>query len=155
MGLLASPDAALLTLLAGIALMYFEANRPGSILPGCLGALLTLVSLFALFQHTLHPRAGVFLAGGVALTMAGIFRPTRNLLVAAGALTLGYGLVTLFAPPDRLHIPTVFVFAVGFCFSTAWLGRVALLARRNKRQSIAIRSAAGSPKVDWKNTFQR
>lgn len=148
-GLLASLDVALFTLLTGIALVYFEANRPGSILPGCLGVLLILLSVDSLLSHRLYPLALVYVAAGTALTVAAIFRPTLNLLAAAGALTQAYGLAALFAPPAQLHRAPALLFAAGFCFPTAWLGRVALLARRNKRQSNLNRYGFGSPKVDW------
>jgi len=148
-GLLASTDVALFALLAGLGLIYFEANRPGSILPGCLGVLLILLSVDSLLSHRLYPLALVYVAAGTALTGAAIFRPTLHLLAAAGALTQAYGLATLFAPPAQLHPASALLFAAGFCFPTAWLGRVALLARRNKRQSNLNRSGLGSPKVDW------
>ncbi len=152
--LLANPDAALLTLLAGIGLIYFEANRPGLILPGCLGALLILLSLFAISQLRVQPMALLGLAASVVLTVAGIFRPSLNLFAAAGALTQAWAWSVFFAPARRPHPGIAFVFAAGFCFSTAWLGRVALLARRNKRQTTATRTALGLPKVDSKHTFQ-
>ena len=146
--LLAHPDAALVTLLAGILLLYLEANRPGWILPGCVGALLALLSVYALGGHALHRPALALIALGISLTLAEIFRPTRNLLAVIGFLALCAGLVTLVVPPARIHPATALVFAAIFCTSTLWLGRIALLARRNKRQSIASASAPRSRRVD-------
>ncbi len=148
MSLLASPDAALLVLLAGILLIYLEANRPGTILPGCLGALLALLSIHAISLQPQHSVSLLSIAAGVALTVGGIFRPTLNLLAVAGALAQAFGWMTLFAAPARLHPVTAVVFAAGFSFTTAWLGRMALLARRNKRVSGGRRSAPGLRKVD-------
>ena len=49
-----SPDAAALILTVSLALIAFELNRPGSILPGALGLLLSLLATASLAQH--HPR---------------------------------------------------------------------------------------------------
>ena len=49
-----SPNAGVLILTAGLALIALELNRPGSILPGALGLLLTLLAAASLEQY--HPR---------------------------------------------------------------------------------------------------
>ena len=47
------PDLFLVLLVAGILLVYVECNRPGWVLPGCLGTLLVLLSGYALARwHT-------------------------------------------------------------------------------------------------------
>ena len=131
----ASPDAALLTLVAGILLVYFEANRPGSILPGCLGALLTLLSIHALSQMPLRASALAVIALGLALLFTELFRPARNLFGALGAALLALGLRTLLQPfaPAHVHTPTAIVAGAGLVAVTLWLARIALRARRNKR----------------------
>ena len=50
-----SPNAAILIMTAGAVLIAIELNRPGSILPGALGLLLTLLAAASL--HAMHPSA--------------------------------------------------------------------------------------------------
>ena len=133
--LLANPDVGLLTLFTGILLLYFECNRPGSILPGCLGALLVLLSLHSLAQLPLRPTALLLLATGTTLLLLELAIPARNLLAAAGIALNTYALATLVElfSPAHVHLLTAIFTSVGFGVSTLWLARIALQARRNKR----------------------
>jgi len=133
--LLANPDVAVLTLFAGILLIYFECNRPGTILAGCLGALLVLLSLHALSQLPLRPAAVALAAGGTAFTLLELAIPARNLLAVGGIALITYALATLLEPfrPAHVHLFTALFVAVGFGVSTLALSRIALQARRNKR----------------------
>ena len=143
-----TPDVAVLTLLAGILLVYFEANRPGRVLPGCLGTLLILVSGHSLAQHPVHPAGLALVAGGLGLTLAPIFHPRYRLLAVAGGLLIAFGLFESLPSPARLTPFVAGLFAAVFCSSTVWLGQVALRARRNKRQSAAVRAVPAPRKVD-------
>jgi membrane-bound serine protease (ClpP class) len=131
----ASPDAALLSLFAGILLIYFECNRPGSIVPGCAGTLLALLSINAFAHMRLRPLALALVAAGIVLILAELKIPARNLIAATGSALLVVGLESLLQPfaPARVHTPTAIVSGVGFAASTLWLARIALCARRNKR----------------------
>jgi membrane-bound serine protease (ClpP class) len=136
--LLAFPDAAVLVLLAGILFVYLECNRPGSILPGCLGTLLILLSVDSLCRMPLRSTALALLASGLALLLIEIAVNARNLLAGAGILALIAGLASLLQPfaPARVHIPTAFVAGAGFGISTLYLAKIALRARRNKRSRL-------------------
>ncbi len=144
----ANPDATLLTLVAGILLLYLEANRPGSILPGCLGALLTLLSLNAFAHMSLRPSALAISTLGVALVFTELFRPARNLLATLGAALLTFGLRFLLQPfaPVHVHTPTAILAGVGLAAVTLWLARIALRARRNKRTLSSILSSPRDPR---------
>jgi len=133
-GLLVTPDVAVLTLLAGILLIYLECNRPGSILPGCLGALLLLLSFNSLHQLPLQPAALAFTAAGIALIVLAAFR-LRILFAALGIASLIYGLTTLIQPfaPAHVHLSTAIFSATVFGAATVYLASIALRARRNKR----------------------
>ena len=134
--LLATPDAALLAVVAGILLLYAEFNVPGTILPGCLGALSLMLGLFALSRMRLHPAAlGLALAGFALLLLALV--STHFLLPAALSLaTLTFSFLHLVDSPrygTAIHLPTALLTASLFSLSTLWLGRIALRARRNKQ----------------------
>jgi membrane-bound serine protease (ClpP class) len=139
-----NPDVALLILFAGVLLIYFECNRPGSVLPGCLGALLTLLAVNAFAHMPLRTSALALAAAGIILILAELAIPARNLAAAAGTALLILGLRTLVQPfaPARVHTPTAFVAGAGFAASTLWLARIALRARRNKRSLPSFGAAS-------------
>jgi len=139
-----NPDVALLTLFAGILLIYFECNRPGSILPGCFGALLTLLSVNAFANMPLRSSALVVAAAGIILIFAELAIPARNLVAASGTALLILGLRTLVQPfaAAHVHTPTAIVIGAGFTAVTLWLARIALRARRNKRSLPSFRAAS-------------
>ena len=134
--LLASPDAALLAVVTGILLLYAEFNLPGSVLPGCLGALSLMLGLFALSRLPLRPAALALALAGFALLL-GAIAAARFLFPAVGgsaALTLGFfGLVRTAPHSAAIQLRTALLAASLFSASTVWLGRVALRARRNKQ----------------------
>jgi membrane-bound serine protease (ClpP class) len=141
-----TPDAALLTLFAGILLIYLECNRPGWILPGCLGALLTLLAINAFSHMPLRPSALALTAVGAALVLAEVAIPAKNLAAAAGATLSVLGLRTLLQPfaPARVHTPIALVAGAGLAASTLWLVRIAVRARRTKRSLSPLSSIHGA-----------
>lgn len=140
----ASPDGALLTLFAGVLLIYFECNRPGTILPGCLGTLLTLLSVNAFDHMPLRASALAVAAVGIAFLLAEILKPSRNLLAAAGTILLIIGLRTSVQPFASAHVHTsiAVLTALGLATTSLWLTRIALRARHNKRSLSSLRSAS-------------
>lgn len=165
---LANPNFALATLLLGILLIYAEFNLPGAVLPGSLGALLTMLALFGLTRLALAPLAIAIAAAGVALLLISLRflrapsiaalhrdgreprRPISGLILAViSTSTIIYGLATL---NPSVH-PAVAI-ATGTIFSTVtlWLGRIALLARDNKRiphpRTTSINASTQSTGVD-------
>ena len=134
--LLATPDAALLAVLAGILLLYAEFNVPGTVLPGCFGMFLLMLGLFAFSRLPLHPAFLAAALAGFALLLLAIFIPHHLLPTALGWAMLTYSLIHL-VPPSRttrgIDLPTALFAASLFSAATVWLGRIALRARRNKQ----------------------
>ena len=139
-----SPDAALWTLFAGLLLVYFECNRPGSIVPGCLGALLILLALNGFAHMPLRPAGLALSAIGMLLILFEAVRPTWNLSAAAGTASLIGGFATLVQPfaTARVHTSTAIATGCGLAFSTLWLVRIAVTARRNKRSMRRLAPAS-------------
>jgi membrane-bound serine protease (ClpP class) len=135
LSLLANPDTALVTLLAGILLIYLECNRPGLVIPGCLGTLAVMLSLFSLHRLPLRSVSLALVAAGIALLLLELAIPARKLLATTGIAAIACGLATLLQPfaPAHVHTAAAIAFAVGFGIPTFCLSKVALLARRNKR----------------------
>ena len=134
--LLATPDAALLGVVAGILLLYAEFNLPGTVLPGCFGALSLMLGLFALSQMPLRAAALGLALAGLALTLLAVISTYFLLPTILGLATLTLGFLHLV---DRsrygtaIDLPTALLAACLSSLSTVALGRIALRARRNKQ----------------------
>ena len=138
--LLCSSDLALLALLAGVFLIYFEANRPGTIVPGCAGLLCVLLSLHRMAGWTIDPIGMALLFTSLLLLATGVACPARGLPALLAAVASAAGLSRLFAPPHRPHLAVAIFTAVLFACVSQRLGRMALIARRLKR---GVRPFAG------------
>ena len=143
--LLASPDAALLAVVAGILLLYAEFNLPGTVLLGCFGALSLMLGLFALSRMPLRPAAlGLALAGLTLILLA--LASTHFLLpTTLGLATLATSFLHLVERSrygTAIDLPTALVAASLFSATTVWLGRIALRARRNKHIPARVAASA-------------
>jgi membrane-bound serine protease (ClpP class) len=127
---LANPEHALLLLLAGILFIYAEFNRPGTIVPGCIGALSILFAMYGLLHLEVRRSGFGEIAFGLAILAAGIRFPLRGAIPGVACAVLAFGLTRVVIPPVS---PIV---ALGssavFCSVTYWLARVAVRARLNK-----------------------
>jgi len=132
---LMDPNLAVLVLVLGGLLIYIEFNAPGTIIPGALGTLLVLLSLFALNLLPLHYASGLLLIVAFALMLLEAKFPSHGVLAIAGIFCLVLGLLTLVngpIPEMRVHLSTALATGIGFGLITLWLVRIALIARRNK-----------------------
>jgi membrane-bound serine protease (ClpP class) len=129
-----SPNAAVLILTLGLLLIYYELNRPGSILPGAFGLLITLLSIAALAPYRINPNAIVLILLAIALLTHGLLRPTSIAVSAAATIALIFGLRTLIVPACCGHISTSIAIGCGLLLGvgTSVLTRVARRARVNK-----------------------
>jgi membrane-bound serine protease (ClpP class) len=135
LGALIDPDIALLTIVAGAFLIYLEFNTPGTIIPGALGTLLVLTSLFALNLLPLRLTSVMLLIAAAALLLLEIKAPSHGVLAGTGIVCLVLGALTLVAgpiPEQRVHFATALGAGTGFGVVTVFLVRIALRARRNK-----------------------
>jgi membrane-bound serine protease (ClpP class) len=83
-----SPNAAVLILTLGLTLIALELNRPGSILPGAIGLLLTLLAAASLATRHPQRKAVVWIVAFLVLLMLGT-RGKRESLVFGAAITAG------------------------------------------------------------------
>jgi membrane-bound ClpP family serine protease len=129
-----SPNAALLLLSAGLALIAFELNRPGSILPGACGLLLTLLAAAALLRC--HPRPWAMALSVIALGCLLVqLRRTLPLWAAALATAALVGSLAGLVPADRgarLHPAVTTLCGLILGAGITLLTRVARRARLNK-----------------------
>jgi membrane-bound serine protease (ClpP class) len=132
---LTDPNLAVLLLVLGGLLIYLEFNVPGTIIPGSLGTLLVLLSLFGLNLLPIRHTAILLLIAAVVLMVLETKFASHGMLALAGTISLVFGLATLVnssAPEMQVHTGTALGAGIGFgaiSFGLAW---IALRARRGK-----------------------
>jgi membrane-bound serine protease (ClpP class) len=129
-----SPNAAVLVLTAGLALIAFELNRPGSILPGALGLLLSLLAVGSLAEHHPRPEAAVEAAFCVALLLLQSRRRLSPVVVisATVALAVSVGYLLPRTPGPGISAWAALVSGLIIAAGTTVLTRIARRARQNK-----------------------
>jgi membrane-bound serine protease (ClpP class) len=132
---LTNPDIAVLLLVLGGLLIYLEFNVPGTVVPGSLGTLFVLLSLFGLnLLPVRHTAIALLLAAALLIVLEAKYGG-HGVLATAGVASLVFGLATLVdgpIPELRVHIATAVGAGLGFgaiSFGLAW---IALRARRSK-----------------------
>jgi len=132
---LTDPNLAVLMLVLGGLLIYLEFNVPGTIIPGSLGTLLVLLSLFGLNLLPIRHTAILLLIAAVVLMVLETKFASHGMLALAGTVSLVFGLATLVngpIPEMQVHTGTALGAGIGFgtiSFGLAW---IALRARRGK-----------------------
>ena len=130
-----NPDLAVLMLVIGGLLIYLEFNAPGTIVPGALGTLLVLLSLFALNLLPVHYTAVMLLLAAAVLLVLEVKFTSHGILALAGIVCLVLGMLTLVAgpiPQMRVHAGTAIAAGIAFGLITVFLVRLAVRARHNK-----------------------
>jgi membrane-bound serine protease (ClpP class) len=132
---LTNPDIAVLLLVLGGLLIYLEFNVPGTVVPGSIGTLFVLLSLFGLNLLPIRHTAIVLLLAAVMLIVLEAKFGGHGVLALAGVASLVFGLATLVdgpIPELRVHTATAVGAGIGFgaiSFGLAW---IAVRARRSK-----------------------
>lgn len=132
---LANPNIALLLLVGGALLIYLEFNIPGTIVPGAIGTVMVLLSIFALDFLPIRHTALLFLIAAAALIVMELKFASHGILAAFGIVCLAFGTLTLIdAPiPELVIHPWVAIsLCTAFGLITLFLTRLAMRARRNK-----------------------
>jgi membrane-bound ClpP family serine protease len=129
-----SPNDTVLILTTGLALIALELNRPGSILFGALGLLLSLLAAATLAQH--HPRLEPVLQfiGSIALLLLQARRPLLWIIPASATILLIFSIGTLLPPTVQPGISPWVALLCGLVLGVGitLLTRIARRARENK-----------------------
>jgi len=135
LGWLMDPNIAFLVLAVGALSIYAEFNHPGAIIPGVVGVIFVLLTLFAL--NLLPTRyASLWL-----IALAFVLFALEAKFVSHGVLTLGGiasltigGLLLVDGPIPEMRVKFIVALAVSLPFGliTAFLMSIAWRARRNK-----------------------
>ena len=135
LGRLANPNIALLLLVGGALLIYLEFNVPGTIVPGALGTVMVLLSVFALDLLPIRHTAVLLLLAAATLMLLEVKFASHGVLAIAGIACLAFGTLTLIdAPIPEMAIQPMLAISlcIGFGIITVILLRVAMRAQRNK-----------------------
>jgi membrane-bound ClpP family serine protease len=128
-----SPNAAVLLLTFGVALIAVELNRPGWILPGASGLLLTLLAAASLWLRHPDGFAVLLCLACAGLLLAQLRRPFGAGMAVVPTVLLEFGLRQLFpATAARVGAVVAIVCAVLLGGGTTVLTRIARRARKNK-----------------------
>jgi membrane-bound ClpP family serine protease len=129
-----SPNAAILFLTVGLALIAVELNRPGFVLPGAIGLLLSLLAAASLTEHHPRPGATLLLIASMLLLLSQA-RRTLLWIIPAGAtifliLSMAMLLPSTVEPGISLWVaaPCGLILGAGITVLT----RIARRARQNK-----------------------
>ena len=132
---LTDPNLAVLLLIVGGLLIYLEFNAPGTIVPGALGTLFVLISLFSLNLLPVRYTAVMLIVGALVLLVLEAKFASHGVLAGAGTVCLVFGLLTLVdgpIPELRVHPATAIAAGAAFGLITVFVVRLAIRARRNK-----------------------
>jgi membrane-bound serine protease (ClpP class) len=126
---LIDPNIIALLFLAGIAGIGYEIFHPGVVLPGALGAVALVTSLFGFSILPVSWAAFALLMLGIALLVIDVHVTSHGALTVAGLICLAVGSIMLFhnaPPPYHTSKPLVIGVAVGlgaiwaFAVGKAW-----------------------------------
>lgn len=115
------PNLISILFLAGLIGLIFEVLHPGVVLPGALGAVSLVISLYGF--SVLNPSWGgvVLVVLGVVLLVVDLHAVTHGVLTTGGLISLGFGLALLFQnQPSPFHVNTWLVAGIGIAIAGLW-----------------------------------
>jgi len=136
LALVSHPTVLFAMIFAGVLLIYAEANRPGSIVPGCVGLLLVLAPLPALLTPPVRPASAGLLSAGFVLCVLQAWIPIPWLATAAGIGGMAAGIARFYKGSVQPNPITGVLLSGILGVTTSYLATVALRARRAKRLTV-------------------
>ncbi|MGO4210730.1 hypothetical protein AB4Y89_05970 [Terriglobus sp. 2YAB30_2] len=136
LALVSHPTVLFVAIFMGVLLIYAEANRPGTIVPGCVGLLLVLAPLPALLTPPVRPASAGLLSAGFGLCVLQAWIPVRWLATVIGVGGMAAGIARFYDSSVQPN-PVAGVLLSGILgVTTSYLATVALRARRAKRLTV-------------------
>ena len=105
---LATPDIAVLLILAGVLGLYVEFTTPGVVVPGVVGAICLLLGFFSLQILPFSWLGLLLMLGGITLIVAEVFLSSYGLLFLLGVACFLIGGARLFDRPDLSDVNVSF-----------------------------------------------
>jgi membrane-bound serine protease (ClpP class) len=132
---LMDPNVAFILLAIGALALYAEFNHPGAVIPGVVGLIFILLSIFALNLLPTRFAALILIVVSFGLFALEAKFGTHGVLAIGGIVTLTLGgllLVDAPIPQMQVHLLTALAVSIPLGIITAFLMSIALRARRNK-----------------------
>jgi membrane-bound serine protease (ClpP class) len=132
---LMDPNVAFILLAVGLLALYVEFNHPGAVVPGTVGVVFIILAAFALnFLPVRFAALGLILAAFALFALEAKFA-THGVLTIGGIVLLTLGALLLVdapIPEMRVHVLTALAVSIPLGVITAFLMRIAWVARANK-----------------------
>ena len=135
LSMLMDPNIAFLLFALGSLAIFAELNHPGAVLPGVVGVIAILLSLFALNLLPTRYAALALLIAAFALFILEAKYATHGVLGIGGIICMIFGALFLVdgpIPEMRVHLFTALIVSVPIGLITIFLMTLALRARRNR-----------------------
>src|SRR5215469_9753044 len=132
---LMDPNVTSLVFLIGLFAVIAEFNHPGAVIPGVVGFIFILLSLFALHLLPTHYGALILILGAFVMFALEAKFQTHGVLGVGGAVAMVLGLLFLVdgpIPQMRVKWVTALSVSIPLALITIFLMTIALKARRNK-----------------------
>lgn len=129
MGPFHSPDAAYAAIIGGLLIGYGELLRPGTVVPGVVGASLVMLGIASLAERV-HLSGVSLCALAAILILADAWFRFRGMLAILGGVVLAFGAHEMTDPSMRWW--TAWCLSLPFSWITNTLLTIALQARANK-----------------------
>ena len=120
LNVLIDPNILPLLFLAGLAGIGFEIFHPGVVLPGALGAVALVTSLFGFAVLPINWGGVLLMLLGVALLVTDVFVTTHGALTVAGLISLAVGSILLFQNASGFHTSKPLVISVAVTLGAVW-----------------------------------
>lgn len=135
LNVLMNPSVTFLLFTIGMLLIYFEFNHPGGVVPGVVGVVLVLLSIFALNILPTRMGAVALIVGAFVMFALEVKYTSHGLLGLGGTVMMVVGGMLLVdgpIPEMRVGLLTALAVSLPFSAITLFLLNLAYRARRNK-----------------------
>lgn len=152
---ISDPNITLILMMIGIYGLLFEFLNPGALVPGTIGAISLLVSLYALAALPVDFVGVVLILLGIGLMVAEAFAPSFGILGIGGLVAFIFGATVLFdTDVPEFQVSLSFVAALGV-FGAGLTILVTRAGIRSFRQGVVTGSeeliGSAATVLDWKN----
>jgi membrane-bound serine protease (ClpP class) len=142
---LIDPNILPLLFLAGLAGIGFEIFHPGVVLPGALGAVALVTSLFGFSVLPINWGGLVLMLLGVALLVIDVHVTSHGALTVAGLISLAVGSIMLFSNASGFHTSKPLVISIAVALGVAWAFAIGKAVEvRHRPVAVGAQLIAGS-----------
>jgi membrane-bound serine protease (ClpP class) len=152
------PEVMFILMLIAIYGILGELNNPGAILPGVVGAIALILTLYMATVLPIHIAGVALIVLALGLFVVDIFAPTHGVLTVGGVIAFFLGSLMLFdraEPAFRLSlvfiVPATLLTAAFFAFVIGAGWRAQFLPVKTGRESMLGKTASALSGIDGRN----